>query len=120
MGEPFGVGANMVDDDRMAAFADVVANRLLDLELITGIEPELDLVEDLASNPPLLGHPRHRCKAHTGDAANLLEDGRNSRVVALRGNLGSELIFHLDPRWTAAARDREPTIITPLAKPSAD
>ena len=49
MARPFDVVAGVVDDDRFAAFPDLIADGFVDLEFVAGIEPELDPVLDLAA-----------------------------------------------------------------------
>ncbi len=41
---PRRIDADLVDDERRAGLADVVADRLLDLQLVAGIEAELDAI----------------------------------------------------------------------------
>ncbi len=61
----------------LAAFADLVADRRLDLQLAARRQPESDIVAHAAGDPAILGDTRHRGEAHAGGAADDVEDRRH-------------------------------------------
>jgi hypothetical protein len=86
--EHFIVG-NVVDDDRLTALPDLVADRRLDLEFAPGLEPKLNFVEHRAGDPAILRHPGDRGEAHAGRAAHDLENLRDRIDARDRGDVFS-------------------------------
>ena len=66
---------DMVDDDRLTAFADFMANRGFDLQLAAGLQAEIDVVQNPAGDPAFAGDPGDRGKPHACGAADDIEDG---------------------------------------------
>ena len=70
-----------------------------DFQLLAGIEPEIDLVDDLARDPLLLGDTGDGGEAHAGGAADDLEQ-LGHRVDGLdRGDVGLDMRHATSPSW---------------------
>ena len=109
VGPPLLVAGDVVDHDRPPAFTDVVADRRLDLELVAGIQSELDLVEHLAGDPPLVGDPRDRREAHAGQSARLRHDRTKAVVIAQSNGFGGQRVpLHLPHAVFLARRPHVP------------
>ncbi len=95
---------DVVDDDGVAAGADRVADRRLDLQLAARLQAESDLVAHGAGDPAVLGDPRDGGETHARRAAANLENGRHridapdQRDIVLQwpGLLGT--VVHRDVR----------------------
>src|SRR4051812_38576438 len=94
MGAPIRIGADMGDGDHPAAFAGLIADGLLDLELVAGVEAEFDPVLHLAADPAMLGDPRDRGKSHAGNPASLGNNVPDRVVIALCRDFGGESVLH--------------------------
>ena len=77
----------MVDHRRLAAAADLVADGRFDLQFAARLQTERDIVAHGTRDPPVLGHARHRGKAHAGDPAHHIEHGRNNVDPRNRSNV---------------------------------
>ena len=89
-----GVFGHMVDDDRLAALPDFVANRALDLEFPARLQSEIDVVAHAAGDPAILGDPGDRGEAHPGRATHDVEDRRDRLDGADSGNILCERFAH--------------------------
>ena len=76
------VGCDMVDDDRLAAAADFIADRRFDAEFSARQESEGDLVAHRASDPSLFCDPGHRRKTHAGGPADDFQNGSDRSNVS--------------------------------------
>ena len=87
---------DVVDHDRVARLAHLVADRGLDLEFAAGLQPERDLVVDRKADPALRRHARDRREAHAGDAAHHVQDCRDRRNRLDRVDIRAEIAVHSD------------------------
>jgi len=71
------VFAGLVDHHRSVGSADFVAQRGDHIQFATDLQAEIQLVEDGAGCPRLLGNPRHGGEAQAGQFANHLKYRRN-------------------------------------------
>src|ERR1700722_1622659 len=85
----------MVDDDRLAALPDLVANRALDLEFAARLQSEADVITDAASDPAIFGDARDCGKAHARHAAHDVEDRRDRLDAADGGYVSLERFAHM-------------------------
>ena len=81
---------NVVDHNQLAVLPDLVADRGLDLQLVPGLQPEVDQIERAAGNPAVFGHARHGGKAHAGGAADYVQNGGNRVNGFDGGDIGFE------------------------------
>lgn len=88
MPRPTDVVSRIIEHDALAAVADLVADRFLDLQLAARIEPELDPVFNLAGDPTAFGHPSDRREAHARRFADFAQDGVQPPVAAQRDRFG--------------------------------
>ena len=68
---------DVIDNDRLAALAHLVADGGLDRELAAGLQAERDLILYRAADPPLLRDSRDRGEPHAGNPAHDVQDRRN-------------------------------------------
>ena len=59
--------AGVVEGDRLPVLADLIADGGLQLQVSTGLEPEVERIVHRAGGPARFRHPGHRCEAHAGD-----------------------------------------------------
>ena len=69
---------HVVDDHGLAIVADFAADRARDIELVAGLEAEIDLVEKRAGDPSVLRDPGDGREPHAGRLADDLEHGGDS------------------------------------------
>ena len=69
--------SDIVDDDHGASVTHVAAERRLDVQFATGLQAEIDRVQDGAGHPSVVGDPRDGRKSHSGRAAQDLEHRRH-------------------------------------------
>src|SRR5579863_6165884 len=81
------IGRNLVDGDGPAALANVTANRRFDDEFIARFNAEIDVVADLARDPPVFGHARDDRETHAGRFAHGIERGTHRRNALNQGNV---------------------------------
>lgn len=85
---------NIVDDDRLPAFANLVADGGFDLEFAAGLEAKIDFVIDREADPSVLRYPGDGGESHAGDAAHDVQDYRNRFDVLDRGEIRAKILFH--------------------------
>jgi hypothetical protein len=73
MSAPHFIFRDIVNDNRLMALPDFIANRCFDLQLSARLESEVYLVENAARNPAVLGNARHRRESHSRGAAHNLQ-----------------------------------------------
>jgi hypothetical protein len=88
---PGGVFGDIIDNDRLAALADFMADRRFDLQFAAGLEPEVDFIEHAACDPAILGHACNRGEPHPGCAAHYVKDCWNRFYAAYRLNVGPKI-----------------------------
>src|SRR3954453_18203860 len=101
-----GVFADILDDHRLAALPDLMADRGLDLELVTGLQPERKFVTRGTCDPPVPGDAGNGGKPHAGGPADHVEDGRNRSDPADLGYVALEI--HCHSAWEHSLDDRHP------------
>src|SRR3954452_1173847 len=89
-----GIFADIVDDNSLTALPNLMADRGLDLELVTGLQPERKFVTRGTCDPPVLGDARNGRKPHTGGPADHVEDGRDRSDSADLGYVALEIHCH--------------------------
>ncbi|MGY4597560.1 hypothetical protein ACVWXL_005306 [Bradyrhizobium sp. GM22.5] len=102
-----GVFADILDDDRLAALPDLMADRGLNLELVTGFQPERKFVTRGTCDPPVLGDAGNGRKPHAGGPADHVEDGRDRSDPADLGYVALEI--HCHSAWEHSPRAGRPT-----------
>ncbi|MGY4326253.1 hypothetical protein ACVWWG_000667 [Bradyrhizobium sp. LB7.2] len=86
-----GILADILDDDRLTALPDLMADRGLDLELVTGFQPERKFVTRGTGDPPVLRDAGNGRKSHAGGPADHVQDGRDRRDSADLGYVALEI-----------------------------
>lgn len=71
------VFTGLVDHHRGVRSTDFVAQRGDHIQLATNLQAEIQLIEDRAGCPRILGNPRYGGKAQAGQFADHLKDRRN-------------------------------------------
>jgi hypothetical protein len=69
---------------------DLVAERGLDRQFVAGFQSEAHPIQNLASDPPVLGDARYRRKAHAGRLAGDFENGADGGDRLNRFDIGVE------------------------------
>jgi hypothetical protein len=85
-----------VDDDRLAAVTNFVADRRFDVQFPTGREPKGNFVANSTRNPTVLGDPRHGGASHPGCATDDLQNGRDGVDPGNRRYVGSHAVSSLE------------------------
>ena len=93
---------DVVDDDGLTAFLDLVADRGFDLQFVAGGEPEADPVEGAAGDPVLARDPGHGDEAHARDAGQDLENRRDRGNPADRVDISLQISLHASSNFPAA------------------
>ena len=88
---------HIIDDDGIAALADFMADRRLDLKLAAWLQPECDFVFDTTHNPAVFGHPRDGGKAHARRATYYVKDGRDRWNPRDRFDISVAVVHCLSP-----------------------
>lgn len=70
---------DVIDYHRLMGLADIVADRGFDLEFAPGFQAKCDFVLHAAGDPAVLSDAGHGCKAHSGDAADDVQNGGDGR-----------------------------------------
>src|SRR3954454_20520152 len=86
--------ADIVDDNSLTALPDLMADRGLDLELVTGLQPERKFVTRGTCDPAVLGDAGNGRKPHAGGPADHVEDGRDRSDSADLGYVALEIHCH--------------------------
>ena len=68
---------DIIDDHKLAAVADLIANRGLNLQFTARLETERDLIAYSAGDPTIFGYPRHRRETQTRGAAHDFKNRRH-------------------------------------------
>ena len=69
------MGARLSEHHRLAALPYLVADRGLQYQFATRLQPEFDVVLHRAGDPARISDPGHGGEAHAGDVGDRLEDG---------------------------------------------
>ena len=72
------VGLDIVDDDGIAVLTDLIANRGFNPQLAAFRQAEVDVVANRTANPSLGCHAGDGNETHAGDAADHIQDFRDS------------------------------------------
>ena len=83
---------DMVDNDGLPGAPDLVEDGGLDLELAARLKSELNVIENRAGDPSVLGHARDRGKAHPRRAADDVENCRNGVDARDRVDVGLQFV----------------------------
>jgi hypothetical protein len=85
---------DVIDDHKLAAVADLIANRGFHPQFTAWRKTERNLVAHRAGDPAILGHPRHRRKTKARSAADDLKDRRHGIDFPNGRQIVSNTIFH--------------------------
>jgi|GEM_PF-1877238 len=89
--EPLGV----IDDDRLPALPDFMADRAFNLQLATRLQTKVDFVKHAAGDPAVLSHAGDCGEPHPGCTAHNVKD-RGHRFYAVHAlNIGLKILRHL-------------------------
>src|ERR1700691_4963765 len=91
---PILVLRDVVDDDRLPALSDFMADRAFDLQFTARLQSEVDVILHAASDPAVFGHAGDRREPHPSCAAHHVED-RGYRLYAAHAfNIGLKVLRH--------------------------
>jgi len=82
---------DIVDNDRLEALPDFMANRGVDLQFAAGRQTEVDLVQYATGNPTVLGDSGHGGESHAGYAAYNIKDCGDRLYAADAVHIGLEV-----------------------------
>ena len=93
MQTPDGVFGDIINNDRLAALADFMADCGFNPKLTSRLQPEVDFIEHAAGNPAILGHTRHSRKPHPRGAAHYIEDRWNGFYATYAVDIGLKVML---------------------------
>jgi hypothetical protein len=90
------IGLDVVDDDGLTVLTNLVADGRFDNQLTAFPKAEIDVVANRAAYPLARGYPRDGDEAHTGHAADHVQDFRDGPNLPDGVDLGSDIDGHDD------------------------